>query len=427
MLLLTLLQQLPDEIRPQLIVAHVNHQLRIQSIQEQDFLKYYCQVNHINFEATTWRITDHPSTGIEAVAHTFRYKFFEQVMKDYQAKVLVTAHHADDQIETILMKIIRGGDLTQLQGIAKQRLFGNGYLVRPFLSESKQTLLMVAKEAGISWYEDETNNEPITVRNELRNNVIPHLEKINPQFKNHLLDYRDQLNKITTMAMKANMENWPDVFDHLDHGKVVNWIYLSESEQRMMLRKLLIRHNLSVKTTQINEMVTLLMNRYRPQGQLSLTDSWQFVKQYDYFYITRAVKKTKKPNFVTQNMVVSKEWTCLVNSAIRVVPQSNHSSIPSGTISMTVGLSTADFPLVIRLGIPGDKIALKRGGHKTLRRILIDNHVSIEYRQSAPVVTTYDGEVLWILGIQRSARTIDPSQSIFQIQLNQCGKGEADE
>ncbi len=69
-------------------------------------------------------------------------------MRRHQAKVLVTAHHADDQVETILMKLIRGGDLSQLCGIDRQRPFGDGQLVRPFLSEPKQTLLAAAKKSG---------------------------------------------------------------------------------------------------------------------------------------------------------------------------------------------------------------------------------------------------------------------------------------
>ncbi|WP_288530475.1 tRNA lysidine(34) synthetase TilS [uncultured Secundilactobacillus sp.] len=427
MMLLATLQQLPDTVRPRLIVAHVNHQLRAQSTEEQAFLAAYCHCHHLTLETGVWPLADHPKTGIEAAARDFRYRFFDQVMRRHQAKVLVTAHHADDQVETILMKLIRGGDLSQLCGINRQRPFGDGQLVRPFLSEPKQTLLAAAKKAGLKWYEDATNHEPTTVRNELRTELIPALEKINPQVKAHILDYQKQLAETMAVAQEAVAADWPQIFNDQGQGQVANWSMLSVTKQRAVLRELLMRHQLVVKNDQLTEMGQLLRNRDRPQGQLSLTAGWQFVKRYNSFYLSKGLKLGKKTDFDQQNMVVSKQWTRLMNSAVRVVLKVDSGWKKSARDTMTVSLAPSDFPLVVRAGVADDQITLKTGGHKTLRRLWIDRHLPVETRSTIPVVTTANGEVLWVLGVQRSARPIEPSQSIFQIQFKQKGKGEADE
>lgn len=145
MVLLTLLQRLPVAHRPKLIVAHVDHQLRQQSQVERQFITTYCQQHRLPLEVAVWPLAAHPATGIEAAAREFRYAFFERVMKQTHATTLVTAHHANDQAETVLMKLIRGGDLTQLVGIRTEQPFGSGRLVRPLLRIDKATLLAYAQ------------------------------------------------------------------------------------------------------------------------------------------------------------------------------------------------------------------------------------------------------------------------------------------
>lgn len=103
-------------------------------------------------------------------------------MGRHHAAVLLTAHHADDQAETVLMKLIRGGQLTQLQGILPEQPFAAGKLVRPLLPFSKEQIRTYAHEQQLTWYEDATNQNNDVLRNRIRHQVIPALKQENPAF-----------------------------------------------------------------------------------------------------------------------------------------------------------------------------------------------------------------------------------------------------
>ena len=134
-LLHTLRQQLPDA---KLIVAHVNYHLREESDADEKFVHHLADKYHAIFEQTAW--LNVPDIAVEKQARDFRYQFFEQLASKYHTTTVVVAHHADDQAETVLLKLIRGGQLMQLAGMSQQ----NRRIVRPFLCITKQELVSYA-------------------------------------------------------------------------------------------------------------------------------------------------------------------------------------------------------------------------------------------------------------------------------------------
>lgn len=126
MALLDLLQRLPAGRRPRLLVAHVNHELRDQSTVEEAYLTDYCRQAGLSLRVAHWPKEDHPEHGVEEAARHFRYAFFKRLLTEYHAAAVVTAHHANDLTETMLMKMTRGGQLDQLIGIRDQRPLGRG-------------------------------------------------------------------------------------------------------------------------------------------------------------------------------------------------------------------------------------------------------------------------------------------------------------
>ncbi|WP_051533680.1 tRNA lysidine(34) synthetase TilS [Ligilactobacillus apodemi] len=109
MVLLWLVQHLPPKLRPQIYVAYIDHQLRVQSQAETQFIQAYCEKSHLPLFVKVWQ--DHPKTGIENAARNVRYAFFNEIMQKEKILYLLTAHHGDDQAETFLMKLVRGGDI----------------------------------------------------------------------------------------------------------------------------------------------------------------------------------------------------------------------------------------------------------------------------------------------------------------------------
>src|SRR5699024_2000066 len=115
--LLALMMSLPDEWRPFFAVVHVDHQLRACSQAEQQFLQNYCEEQNIPFFGRKWLAGPTVTANIEAKARTFRYQCFKEIAQEQQFTKIITAHHADDQLETFLLKWLKGSALKDLQAI----------------------------------------------------------------------------------------------------------------------------------------------------------------------------------------------------------------------------------------------------------------------------------------------------------------------
>ncbi|GMA72599.1 tRNA lysidine(34) synthetase TilS [Tetragenococcus osmophilus] len=204
MVLLHILETLQKKIGFDIGVAHVNHKLRTASDEEEIYLKNYCQKHNLPFYSTRWE--DVPTTGVEEKARLFRYNFFKETMTTQNYQVLATAHHKDDQIETMIMKMVREGNLFSAKGIVADQSFGtNKKLVRPLLQITKEEILNYSKNEGIFYFEDQTNALLDVQRNRIRHQVIPFLKEENSQTLSHFQQLSEQINaaeKIITEEQK---------------------------------------------------------------------------------------------------------------------------------------------------------------------------------------------------------------------------------
>ncbi len=131
-------------------------------------------------------------------------------MEQENYDLVLTAHHGDDQLETLLMRLTRGGSFTGHSGIVRQQTFGNGILPRPLLSFSKESLYEYAEEKNLTYFEDATNISQDYFRNRIRQNIVPELKKENPQILAHAQQFHQQLlwaDQLITEALKENLRN----------------------------------------------------------------------------------------------------------------------------------------------------------------------------------------------------------------------------
>src|SRR5699024_4168281 len=237
-----LMQSIPKAKRPKLSIAHINHQLRPEADLEEEFVKRLAEEYQLPFYSFLWDKVNHPESGMEEAARRVRYSFFKRVMEEENINVLMTAHHQDDQVEKILMKLARGSSLAQLTGIQFSRSFSEGKLVRPLLGFSKQILYAFAKEQGLKFIEDETNYELTYTRNRFRNQIIPLFKKENNQFNQHIMKFdlvlsellevsKDTIEETFKEIVKKNQEVW-----ELD---ITRFSQLPPSYQRLVLKHLL--------------------------------------------------------------------------------------------------------------------------------------------------------------------------------------------
>ena len=173
MVMFDLFLKIRDSLELSLVCAHVNHSLREESKEEYEFVKDFCKKNNVIFEGTTF---ENYSSNIESEAHNRRYKFFEELIKKYNASYLVTAHHGDDLVETILMKITRGSSLDGYVGFNKISDRDGYKIIRPLVYYTKDEILEYAKKNNIEYRLDKTNESDIYTRNRYRNHILPALK-----------------------------------------------------------------------------------------------------------------------------------------------------------------------------------------------------------------------------------------------------------
>lgn len=172
--------------------AHFDHQLRKESAADAAFVREKCRTLGIPFVGGRGNVratAQRTKRGLEETARQIRYAFLEKARQRLGADFILTAHHLDDQAETILFRTARGTKLTGLAGIPEQQ----GWILRPFLGISKKEILFEVGSRKLTFCTDSTNSDTTIARNFLRHEIMPRLEKINPAV-------RDALGRLATYA-----------------------------------------------------------------------------------------------------------------------------------------------------------------------------------------------------------------------------------
>ena len=191
MALMYILQDIRKNKELLLVCAHVNHNVREESKQEEEFLKRYCSDNNIVFESMT--IQNYGDDNFHNEARKIRYQFFEDVVKKYKAKYLMTAHHGDDLIETILMRMVRGSTLKGYAGFEKIVKKEDYVLVRPLIFATKEEIEQYNISKNIPYVIDKSNFKGKYTRNRYRKEVLPFLRREESMVHAKFLKFSDTL------------------------------------------------------------------------------------------------------------------------------------------------------------------------------------------------------------------------------------------
>ena len=180
------------EIKAKIVCVHINHGTRKCCDEEYQFLKDYLMKYVIPLEYA--KIETYKNNKFsEAEAREFRYKKFQEIMKKYQAKYLLTAHHGDDLTETIIMRILRVSTLEGYAGIKRKSIWNNMILLRPLLTKRKKDIYEYLKEHEIPYVEDETNKQDNIRSNRIRHHILPWLERETPNYHLKMLEFSREL------------------------------------------------------------------------------------------------------------------------------------------------------------------------------------------------------------------------------------------
>ena len=347
----------------QLGIAHVNHKQRQESEHEEAYLRHWAEEHKVPFHYSAFS-----GKFSENAARTFRYEFFKQLMKDYDYSALVTAHHADDQAETIFMRLLRGSRLRHLTGISAIRPFGTGQIIRPFLHLTKAQLPVTFH------FEDRSNTSLAYLRNRIRLSYLPTLSQENPKIKEHLCLLAEEIG----LMEQALGELTKDI----SITDLSVFQQQSDAVQLFLLQNYLDSFpDLQLSKGQFNQLISYL--RKNASGKMPLKNGYELVKtQTDFLIRKEASISLSPPCLLEFGKSVEFEDYTLTFSEFNDVSNTDAISIWS------------DAPIVIRHRKEGDKIDLG-SHHKKLRRLFIDNKILEKDRQKA-IVGEQDGHIIFL-------------------------------
>lgn len=180
MALLNSLYDLKDKLKFEIVVAHINHGLRENAKIDEEYVKEYC--NKLNIECFVLHAdikgeAEKQKRGLEETGRIIRYKFFDEVQKKTNSNKIAIAHNANDNVETVIMNVIRGSGLGGLKGIEAI----SGKYIRPLIETSRSDIERYCEAKNLNPRHDESNDENVYTRNKIRNIVIPYIKnELNP-------------------------------------------------------------------------------------------------------------------------------------------------------------------------------------------------------------------------------------------------------
>ena len=394
MLLLNLMLDLKSIRKFNIVCAHVNHNIRAESHNEATFVAEFCKQNDIIFEMM--KIENYDKENFHSEARSKRYKYFEEMVSKYNAKYLFTAHHGDDLIETILMRIVRGSTIYGYSGFSQISDMKSYKLIRPLITITKEQILKYCSDNNIKYVIDHSNQSDKYTRNRFRKNILPFLKEENPlvhekfyKFSKLLAQYDEYItNNMINLLENVYQDN------KLDISKFSK---LSEFEQVRLLNIILedyYKDNLNlISDKHVSLMVDLIKNN-RSNSKIYLPNNVVAVKTYDHLYLKENINVDNEYNL---ELV---EITNLPNG--KNIERIND-TIENGNNICRLSSRDIKLPLKVRNKFIGDRIQVKgMNGNKKISDIFIDEKIPSVDRDNWPVVVDADENIVWLPGLKKS-------------------------
>lgn len=363
-----------------LACVHVNHGLRSASDEEAIFIQQYCHKHDIPIYIHQLDLSDVVNTGksIQNDARERRYQWFDSVMQQLNADYLVTAHHQDDQLETIFYRIFTGRTSRSSIGMHMFEPRADYHIVRPFIHTTKQSIQKYQHEHQVPYYEDESNAHNDYVRNDIRNRILPTIEK-----NTHLQP--QQLLKLFDIQETAQMLIQQQA-DHFIHHHV-----------QVTERQIIISRN--------------DFNKELPHVKMNILDHC-FAQFSERVQISERAYQDwfeKIESSVAQTPLMhTNEWRAdVVYDKLIIIAQPSHETVEKLHITHPGWYAFEDYRIYItqqllemggaisiRTRYNGDRVALRSGHHKKVSRLMIDAKVPALLRQRMPIIETSNGHIL---------------------------------
>jgi tRNA(Ile)-lysidine synthetase-like protein len=393
MCLFHVLISLKDKYNLKIICAHVNHNVRPESEREAIFVEDICLKNKVAYEY--FKIDSYENNKFsEQEARKKRYNFFYSLMDKYKANYLMTAHHGDDLVETIMMRIVRGSTIKGYLGIPFVTKGTNYCLVRPLLFYSKQDIINYLDSNNIEYVIDKSNENELWTRNRFRKQMLPFLKKEDKNVHLRFLEYSKELEMANDYINRVVDNKFNNIVNNnsIDINILKNEDeYIQKRIVERLIETLQKDNIININKEQFNNIINLINNK--KNVSINLSDDFIARRSYDKLFIE--VKK----DIVNYRFIFNEELTILNKYIFKLLDNSKEKS----NYVIRLDSSEIKLPLIIRPKEDGDKIKVKNlSGSKKVKDIFIDNKMDIKKRNEYPIVLDSSGTVIWIPGIKKS-------------------------
>ena len=395
MVLLHILQKLAKRHRWKLIVAHFNHQLRgEESDGDEAFVRASARKLRIPFErgsADVKRLALDKKISVEMAARDSRHRFLAVVAKRTKAETIALAHHANDQVELFLLRLLRGSGGEGLSGmkfLSRSPIDPDVSLIRPLLHQSRSTLLSFAKEQEIEWREDITNESLDMQRNEIRHRLVPRLREFQPALEDTVLRSMEIIGAESEFV-RLEAERWLG-------NQTVSFETLSRAVQRRVLE-------LQLRVLQIHYDFDLIEQlRINPDRFISATTGLEVLRAKSgviemreiasYTFDAAEVRVNLSRKAGIKIGTTELKWQKSNKQGISRTPEPQREQFDADKVGSTV---------VLRFWRPGDRFQ-PIGMKKTvkLQDLFTNLKVPATERRKRVVATTEIGEIFWVQGLR---------------------------
>lgn len=407
--------------------AHCNFHLRgKESERDENFCVSLCEslgiiLHRIHFDTLTYAQLH--KVSIEMAARDLRYSYFEQLRRDINADAICVAHHKDDNVETILLNLVRGTGMNGLTGISPR----NGFILRPLLCIGREDILEYLEAENQDYVTDSSNLVDDVQRNKIRLNVLPLLENVNPAVKDNILTMARWIAEASTIVEAS-----------LDEAKVKAVSSLSVGAKNHDAKPM-VNDSFSVDISKIEEypsaeyllwdilkdygfnssQVALVAdNLHATTGTSWLSSSYELTLDRGRLILTPLDKEEGRQMRIPE--AGTYVFTELCKLKIEQKEINENYTISRSSDKVCLDAQKVKFPLMIRRVARGDRfVPFGMKGSKLVSDFLTDQKVALPLKRRQLVVADAGGNILWVVGKRLDGRfAVSPcSKSVVEISL----------
>ena len=431
MVLLHLLNAYRQEFDLSLIVAHVNHGLRPkESEKEAELVQKESERLGLPFEYGQFDVKEFQRIGglsLQDAARRIRFHFFKNLLLKYRAQKIALGHHADDQVETVLLRLIRGSGLKGLKGMLPIR---EGRVIRPLLEVWKEEIESFARERGIPYLLDSSNLKENYLRNRLRLNLIPLIEKeYQSNFKRVVMrastilrEEDDYLEREAKEVFQKIVHEGKDTFsfkfsEYQSLHKAVQWRVVQKILEKMCSGEMFVEEEEWFDVSSIYKK----LDQSAPSFLLELPHGLCFEKRYDRVSLGKGKVKLTPP-FEIELSVPGRTFIKEIGKEVMIEETCRDDKFKVLNVLHNTALldyRNLQFPLKMRNFRSGDRFRpLGLKGTQKLKEFFIDHKIPRFERPKIPLLIS--GEMIaWIVGyrIDERVKVTEKTQRVLRLEV----------